>query len=704
MARHAGFAVAASVGEAYLNQTLWAAFGDLEPISSSQLFALPSTVPLGGGSTVRLSGVALFEQRPTLHLRANPGNTVSMTAAAVLYVAANIDPSVPVDLGQTWRLRIVGSVDVAVDVDVAAAGLYLRWTPSGSSISDLNVTLLEGPGIPGWLVDALNSPEVHAAMTTALRAVGPVRISSKLFDSHIRRTQPGSFRETGFSVFEWFTIAADVTHVALRVKDGSISIGVDLAGLSNGTEDLLIDLFGEVGDGAVYRWPVFDNTTSTERPLLVGSSLTTGAGDIAVLFNAAVLGALVDRISSQISGTPIAEKVKINSISLRPDHFEKPLRGREIGLRFDFNVHHQDAGDVSGRAFLQPFLVYDAENHPNPSFPSTWRIYIGLVEIDVPWWVDVAVVLAGIALAELFPALTPLLAVGVIGSLDGVIPGIVSSVESTSQNALGRGAFLANASSDTTLPTAKHQPAYSNVDRVAVTTEGIELHMGTVAPSVRFPKDDATLDVASLSFSMDGGSPAPYRISLTLRDDLASLGGDCTARLLVRRADTGVEVAEQAGPYNTSRAVVFDHLNPQLYFVDSYLVEAQIWLNRESMTGLLFAVDAPVPVTDPLDRHHPFLTWAPHWAHFANPGTGGAWWHRLSRPTLHRTAVSARCLTLRQRAARLGSDRFGLNVTYSDNLGFPWVDLPANRHAVCDYCFFGGPTRTQPLPQEDWFS
>jgi hypothetical protein len=129
----------------------------------------------------------------------------------------------------------------------------------------------------------------------------------------------------------------------------------------------------------------------------------------------------------------------------------------------------------------------------------------------------------------------------------------------------------------------------------------------------------------------------------------------------------------------------------------SFVVEARIWLNRVSMTGLLFAVDAPVQVTDPLDRHHSFLTWAPHWAHFANPGTGGKWWHRLSRPTLHRTAVSARCLTVRQRAARLGSNRIDLNVTYSDTLGFRWLDLPANRHTVCDYCFFGGPTRAQPL-------
>ena len=45
----------------------------------------------------------------------------------------------------------------------------------------------------------------------------------------------------------------------------------------------------------------------------------------------------------------------------------------------------------------------------------------------------------------------------------------------------------------------------------------------------------------------------------------------------------------------------------------------------------------------------------------------------------------------------------GIAVTYSDELPFEWWELPAHRAELCDYCFFWGPTRSVPLPQEDWF-
>ena len=44
----------------------------------------------------------------------------------------------------------------------------------------------------------------------------------------------------------------------------------------------------------------------------------------------------------------------------------------------------------------------------------------------------------------------------------------------------------------------------------------------------------------------------------------------------------------------------------------------------------------------------------------------------------------------------------GLGVTpsaieYMDALPFPLAKLAENRSKVCDYCFFGGPTKTVPL-------
>jgi hypothetical protein len=145
-------------------------------------------------------------------------------------------------------------------------------------------------------------------------------------------------------------------------------------------------------------------------------------------------------------------------------------------------------------------------------------------------------------------------------------------------------------------------------------------------------------------------------------------------------------------------------MNADLYHVDDYFVRARIFLNRVSMTGLLFAANAQIKVTDPLNRHKPFVFWEPHVAYFRSPEHPSQFWARLNHPSVHRTAASARCLVLRQRITRLARNQFGLGVSYSDNLGFDFSEVPVRRKDLCDYCFFGGPTRTEPFPREDWFT
>jgi hypothetical protein len=178
MARHAGFAVAVSVAQDYINQTLWAAIDDQQPLSASRLFQLPTSIPLVGGGTARLSGLALFESRPTITLQTNPGNTVRLDVTAIAYLAVNTNVAAPIDQDQTWKVRLSASVEVLIDVDVDPAGLFLRWQPGGSAVDNITLTVLEGPGIPSFVVNAINSPQTHNVMTQAVHALGPMRIST----------------------------------------------------------------------------------------------------------------------------------------------------------------------------------------------------------------------------------------------------------------------------------------------------------------------------------------------------------------------------------------------------------------------------------------------------------------------------------------------------------------------------------------------
>jgi hypothetical protein len=59
---------------------------------------------------------------------------------------------------------------------------------------------------------------------------------------------------------------------------------------------------------------------------------------------------------------------------------------------------------------------------------------------------------------------------------------------------------------------------------------------------------------------------------------------------------------------------------------------------------------------------------------------------------IHRTSVRGRCRF---------AHRFSRHVSrlyYLHELPFPVDQLVANRRQVCDYCFFGGPDKTTPLP------
>src|SRR5512133_1338473 len=616
MARHAGFAVAISVGEAFINQSISAAVIDSSPLSESQLFTIPGSVPLIGGGTARLSGIGLFEQRPQVKLVANPANTVSMTASAIVFVTGTTNSSLPVtQISETWKVRLVGSAAVGIDVDIAPDGLFVRWIPGASSIGSLSVAVLSGPPPPQWLLDALNSAPVRSALSLALQQLRPIRVTPKLIDRTLRHVQPGNFPSTGVSLFEWFVISETVSRAVVRILDGAVAVGIDLQGRSAGDPNQLVDIRVRPGDAVAYRWLIRDNTLPNERPLLVPQSIPDGR-DIAVLFNGDVLSAIVASVSQQIANTPIAPGVRIVSVTVRPETFVKPLRGPEKGLRVDVTVHHNIAGDVHATLHLQAYVQEDARGLPN-QFTPFWLLYLGHIEVNVPWWVAVGVVILGLALSALFPALAPLIVIGVVAAIDGIIPGAIDSDTGQALAAQGRGIGLVPATKASTLPTHQQQSSWEMVT-IAVSSEGLDLRMSIVAASVRFGPLDDTVDVARLICSFDANRRGPYWAEVRLRPDLQSMAAGCAVQLVVTKSSTGAEVARAEGPFASNRIVQFSHLTADLYHEDEFTVHARVWLNSASLTGLLFSADVDVPVTDILDRHRPFVTWEAHWAHFRN--------------------------------------------------------------------------------------
>ena len=63
--------------------------------------------------------------------------------------------------------------------------------------------------------------------------------------------------------------------------------------------------------------------------------------------------------------------------------------------------------------------------------------------------------------------------------------------------------------------------------------------------------------------------------------------------------------------------------------------------------------------------------------------------HRRSKT--HRTDVPGGCLFVTPQGATSGT----IDYTYLDALPFPIADVARHRHRLCDYCFFGGPHKSQ---------
>lgn len=155
MARHAGFAVAATVRSALIEQMLAVEISRLNPTRSQFLIPLPDIQPISQNRSVRLSGVLIFDRRPKISLVSNPANVVSVEASVIGYVAAALERNGSVEIEQTWKIRVKARANAAFSVQADPDGVYVYWEGPSSSLLELQVTAEEGAPVPAFLIEAL---------------------------------------------------------------------------------------------------------------------------------------------------------------------------------------------------------------------------------------------------------------------------------------------------------------------------------------------------------------------------------------------------------------------------------------------------------------------------------------------------------------------------------------------------------------------
>jgi hypothetical protein len=138
-----------------------------------------------------------------------------------------------------------------------------------------------------------------------------------------------------------------------------------------------------------------------------------------------------------------------------------------------------------------------------------------------------------------------------------------------------------------------------------------------------------------------------------------------------------------------------------------YKVSCRLYRTRGYVTDELLNETRSLSMVDRLDRSHPYVRWIHQTVvpmvtvHSDGSRTQLGDKVVTRRSKLHRTAFPQRCrMVSKYSLTWIGAPASvdGPILEYLDDLPFPQADLAAHRGEVCDYCFYGGPTNTQPLP------
>jgi hypothetical protein len=558
------------------------------------------------------------------------------------------------------------------------------------------------------ILTTLQAPALTGVLAAVVEALNPLVLSPPLLRTQLDKTVPGSFPAANFSVFEWFRIQLSASRLVARILDGAISVGVDFAGYTNGDPSALTDLTSFSGGGCVYTWEITDETLPGDQPILTAAVEPTG-GSIVAVSNMSFISALVgSQIAPSVRNTPVTPQVHLGQLHAGYATFQKPLRGTEDGLAVDVIVV-ADGFPVNARIMVQACCVH-YDGPPPFARADTWRFIIGDVSLDVPWFVDAGVALLTVFLSVASSAITggvpvfaPLAAIAATALIEGEIPSAVSNQEANAKSKLeGQAASFGPPAPwfqplpGLTSPRWQGQIGYVSINPNTVDV-AIDMAMEPIPAETEQP-------IASIGPSSWSVYEHTITVTAQLRADIDPLVRDsAVVAWEVARADTGAVVATATRPYAAffGNGISFGRHNADLYEVDSFIARCEISFRMAGESANVFTGEQALTIADDIDRHHKFIQWGPRVVFFRNQGTGNEWWGHIRRSKIHRTAVSARCLELRQaiRHRRL--------FTYSDSLPFAdestWERTNENRGPLCEYCFFGGPNKTVPYPFEDWF-
>jgi hypothetical protein len=716
MGRNANYSIVASMSQGVANKYIQSYFASKV---SPQPIPLPSPVTVGGVA-VTLAGTVAFLP-PEVVFASNSANAVSVSlafAGAITFTAGAM-------AAQTISVTLYTTLSLPIKAQISLGNLLTGIDFTQASVTLVGVEVIEvSSGEPAELVyrQAVTSGSVADALTAALRIfnpsilpIGPLNIPGE-YTLIQRRSPPlGSSEFPPFPA--WFTVDLKPTAIAPVVLDGAVSVGVDLNGWTQGDASQLQDLNTVFAPGSYIETGYQDGTQSWSAP--AGGPRNT---DLAVLIDGPTLSrAIAEQICAPMTGTLIDDHIEIREVSFTPGYFDAGADGSGFGatavvaLRYDTKTHRLTDGwgyfapddgtpvfDVSITMHLQWYLTQRAGSTSwVAGSRDHWRMRVVDTQIGVPSWLEPAVLFVAISLPALilpvmsfFSWLTALVGDSELQAQLTMADGLISSGANAALDAMAQPAQQNLAFPGTTSP-----QWLTILGSLALTGDGIDAGV-KFAPSA-WPSLQVNGNPVSNPFEWNVYNLSPIIVSVALPDgtyraDDPSIYIDWT----VTRTDTGAMIGPLTGTQQWAAAggvasITIDHASPDLDPIPGFQVQCRFYRRLGYRIDEVFTGEQTIRIDDIFDRSHPYVHWS-HVVHFANPASTPKHplhsWERDRSSTIHRTEVAVRCLEMRRRGmyATVG-------YNYLDNLPGD-IDALRQAHQICDYCFFGGPTKTTLLP------
>jgi len=682
-ARHAGFAAVTVVSEALVNQVL-ATY--VNTFLTGVRLPITQTVPMSlNGANVTLSvdaSAALLSARA--RLGRNVAGLVPMTFRFFARPQTDVLRAGAVTPLASFAPSIVVEVDItaALSTMIQADHFQFGVDPQGSHLGDIRAIVVDPDGMPpavqSQVVQLIQGPVVRAAANTFLHSINPnqLRLTPGTVPAFYDFTMPKPLQpgET------WVSARIATNRVVYWPMNGSLALACDVPGFTNGRPGDLTDFRG-------------------------GSDIAaaTNLDFMQAYFAAAVL--------PQMRNAFVKNNFRIDRVTfLRFTHKDfpnGPADYLELGLNCSYWTHDFLHFIIAGNTKISDIDV------TVPAAPYVYgekeiRINIGMIEADLPDWLDVTI----LGFSMILPPLTLFLPAIISSALHNALVDVSSKLNG------GPSPMGVNLQQDFAMP-ATAGPTYrfapKNIHMQCQGGERCATLFATLRPisqpalRVALADQNVTVDTAidRQEVRRNGGLSDSITASLVVPPGFIQRK-DPTLRVRYETALNGKVVPAftrdlRLSGLNPSQGIGGKPLDPLVLEIETKRMVSPTKTDQEvriscrlyralgGMTEDIYNASIYVLSVDPRpDSVKPYVQWAHkaiYYDHYKRviaprkskihkvPGKGGCRFsNQFLSPSMY---LPGKFISLR---------RF-------TGLPFDLVDIEDNRSLVCPYCFFGGPDK-----------